>query len=131
MVSPNSMVASISWRKAFITDMASRYASADLVICRSGGLTVAELAVAGVGAVLVPLPGAIADEQSANARFLVSAGGGVLIPQGELTPQRLADFLRASSRERLFELASAARRAGRPDAAERVAAACIAEAERA
>jgi UDP-N-acetylglucosamine--N-acetylmuramyl-(pentapeptide) pyrophosphoryl-undecaprenol N-acetylglucosamine transferase len=116
---------------AFITDMASRYASADLVICRSGGLTVAELTVAGVGAVLVPLPGAIADEQSANARFLVSAGGGVLIPQGELTPERLADFLRASSRERLLELASAARRAGRPDAAERVAAACIAQAERA
>jgi UDP-N-acetylglucosamine--N-acetylmuramyl-(pentapeptide) pyrophosphoryl-undecaprenol N-acetylglucosamine transferase len=115
---------------AFITDMADRYASADLVICRSGGLTVAELAVAGVGAVLVPLPGAIADEQSANARFLVSAGAAVLIPQVELTPERLADFLRSLSRERLLELATAARRVGRADAAERVAAVCVAEAQR-
>jgi UDP-N-acetylglucosamine--N-acetylmuramyl-(pentapeptide) pyrophosphoryl-undecaprenol N-acetylglucosamine transferase len=115
---------------AFITDMANRYASADLVICRSGGLTVAELAVAGVGAVLVPLPGAIADEQSANARFLVSAGAAVLIPQVELTPERLADFLRGLSRERLLELAIAARKVGRADAAERVAAVCVAEGER-
>jgi len=113
---------------AFITDMARRYAEADVVIARSGGLTVAELAVAGIGSVLVPLPGAIADEQSANARFLVEAGGAVLMPQAELTPERLAQFLRETSRERLLELAIAARRVGRPDAAERVAAACVAEA---
>jgi UDP-N-acetylglucosamine--N-acetylmuramyl-(pentapeptide) pyrophosphoryl-undecaprenol N-acetylglucosamine transferase len=116
---------------AFITDMAQRYASADLVICRSGGLTVAELAAAGLGAVLVPLPGAIADEQTENARFLVAAGGAVLIPQAELTPERLGDFLRDASRERLLELAIAARKVGRADAAERVAAVCIALAERA
>jgi UDP-N-acetylglucosamine--N-acetylmuramyl-(pentapeptide) pyrophosphoryl-undecaprenol N-acetylglucosamine transferase len=116
---------------AFITDMASRYAAADLVICRSGGLTVAELAVAGVGAVLVPLPGAIADEQSANARFLVSAGGAVLIPQSELTPEKLAGFLRETSRDALLQLAIAARRVARADAADRVAAVCVAEAERA
>ena len=116
---------------AFISDMASRYASADLVICRSGGLTVAELAVAGIGAVLVPLPGAIADEQTQNARFLVAAGGAVLIPQAELTPERLAGFLRDASRERMLELAIAARRVGRTDAAERVAAACIGLGERA
>jgi UDP-N-acetylglucosamine--N-acetylmuramyl-(pentapeptide) pyrophosphoryl-undecaprenol N-acetylglucosamine transferase len=113
---------------AFITDMARHYAEADLVIARSGGLTVAELAVAGIGAVLVPLPGAIADEQSANARFLVGAGGAVLIPQAELTPEGLARVLGETSRERLLELAIAARRVGRPDAAERVAAACVAEA---
>jgi UDP-N-acetylglucosamine--N-acetylmuramyl-(pentapeptide) pyrophosphoryl-undecaprenol N-acetylglucosamine transferase len=113
---------------AFITDMALRYAAADLVVARSGGLTVAELAVAGIGALLVPLPGAIADEQSANARFLVAAGAAVLIPQGELTPERLSRFLRETSRERLLELAIAARRVGRPDAAERVAVACMAEA---
>lgn len=116
---------------AFIGDMARRYATADVVICRSGGLTVAELAVAGVGAVLVPLPGAIADEQSANARFLVAAGGAVLMPQSDLTPERLAQFLSATSRERLLALAIAARAVGRPDAADRVAAACVAEAERA
>lgn len=115
---------------AFITDMARRYAEADLVICRSGGLTVAELAVAGVGAVLVPLPSAIADEQTQNARFLAAAGGAVLIPQAELTAERLAEFLGSLSRERLLELAIAARSVGRPDAAERVADACVAEATR-
>jgi UDP-N-acetylglucosamine--N-acetylmuramyl-(pentapeptide) pyrophosphoryl-undecaprenol N-acetylglucosamine transferase len=113
---------------AFITDMARRYAEADLVIARSGGLTVAELAVVGIGAVLVPLPGAIADEQSANARFLSEAGGAMLIPQAELTPERLARVMGETSRERLLELAIAARRVARPDAAERVAAACVAEA---
>ena len=114
----------------FIVDMARRYAEADLVICRSGGLTVAELAAVGVGAVLVPLPGAIADEQTQNARFLVEAGGAVLIAQAELTPERLSEFIRGSTRERLRDLAIAARRVGRADAAERVAAACVAEAER-
>ena len=116
---------------AFIDDMARRYAAADVVICRSGGLTVAELAVAGIGAVLVPLPGAIADEQSANARFLVAAGGAILLPQNELTPERLAELLRGLSRERLLEMAVAARQVGRADAADRVAAACVMEAERA
>jgi UDP-N-acetylglucosamine--N-acetylmuramyl-(pentapeptide) pyrophosphoryl-undecaprenol N-acetylglucosamine transferase len=91
---------------------------------------VAELAVAGIGAVLVPLPGAIADEQTQNARFLVAAGGAVLIPQVELTPQRLAGFLRDASRASMLELAIAARKVGRPDAAERVAAVCIALAQR-
>jgi UDP-N-acetylglucosamine--N-acetylmuramyl-(pentapeptide) pyrophosphoryl-undecaprenol N-acetylglucosamine transferase len=115
---------------AFITDMARRYAETDLVICRSGGLTVAELAAVGVGSLLVPLPGAIADEQTQNARFLVAAGAAVLIPQAELTPERLAEFVRGCSRERLLDLAIAARRVGRSDAAERVAAVCVAEAER-
>jgi UDP-N-acetylglucosamine--N-acetylmuramyl-(pentapeptide) pyrophosphoryl-undecaprenol N-acetylglucosamine transferase len=100
------------------------------VICRSGGLTVAELAAVGVGAVLVPLPGAIADEQTHNARFLVNAGGAVLITQAELTPERLAEFIGRCTREGLRDLAIAARRVGRADAAERVAAACVAEAER-
>ena len=99
---------------AFIDDMARRYAEADLVICRSGGLTVAELAAVGVAAVLVPLPGAIADEQTQNARFLVEAGGAVLIAQAELTPERLSEFIRDSTRERLRDLAIAARRVGYP-----------------
>jgi UDP-N-acetylglucosamine--N-acetylmuramyl-(pentapeptide) pyrophosphoryl-undecaprenol N-acetylglucosamine transferase len=112
----------------FITNMARPYALADLVIARSGGLTVAELAAVGVAALLVPLPGAIADEQTHNARFLVDAGGAVLMPQEELRPERLADFLRGISRERLLEMALAARRVGRRDAAESVAEACVAEA---
>jgi UDP-N-acetylglucosamine--N-acetylmuramyl-(pentapeptide) pyrophosphoryl-undecaprenol N-acetylglucosamine transferase len=114
----------------FVTDMARRYGEADLVICRSGGLTVAELSAVGIGAVLVPLPGAIADEQTQNARFLVDAGAGVLIPQAELTSERLAELVRGCTRERLLALANAARRVGRADAAERVAAACMAEVER-
>jgi UDP-N-acetylglucosamine--N-acetylmuramyl-(pentapeptide) pyrophosphoryl-undecaprenol N-acetylglucosamine transferase len=113
---------------AFIDDMARRYAEADLVVSRSGGLTVAELAAAGVAALLVPLPGAIADEQTHNARFLVDAGGAVLIPQRELSPQRLAELLRSSSRERLLAMAQAARRVARADATERVVDACIREA---
>jgi UDP-N-acetylglucosamine--N-acetylmuramyl-(pentapeptide) pyrophosphoryl-undecaprenol N-acetylglucosamine transferase len=114
----------------FIANMARRYALADLVISRSGGLTVAELAVVGIAAVLVPLPGAIADEQTHNARFLVDAGGAVLMPQAELQPERLADFLRGCSRAQLLEMAVAARRVGRRDAAERVAEVCVAEATR-
>ena len=110
--------------------MARRYALADLVIARSGGLTVAELAVVGVAALLVPLPGAIADEQTHNARFLADAGGAVLMPQAELEPERLAAFLRDCSRERLLQMAIAARRVRRADAAERVAETCLAEARK-
>ena len=115
---------------SFISDMADSYARSDLVLCRSGGLTVAELAAAGVAALLVPLPGAIADEQTHNARFLVDAGAAVLVLQSELSPERLAAFLGGCSRERLLEMAIAARRLGRTDAAERVAQACVAEAAR-
>jgi len=110
----------------FITDMARCYAEADLVLCRAGALTVAELAAVGVASALVPLPGAIANEQTYNAQMLVEAGGAVLIPQTELTPSRLAEFLRGCTRERLLSMAIAARRIGRADAAERVASACIA-----
>ena len=112
----------------FIDDMARRYAEADLVVSRSGGLTVAELAAAGVASLLVPLPGAIADEQTHNARFLVEAGGAVLVPQREFSPQLLAELLGGSSRERLLAMAQAARRVARTDATERVADACISEA---
>lgn len=111
---------------AFIADMAERYAEADLVICRGGAMTVAELAVVGIGAVIVPLPGAIADEQSANAKFLVDAGAAVRIPQRESTPQRLAELLRNYSREELLAMAIAARKVGRADAADRVADVCMA-----
>jgi UDP-N-acetylglucosamine--N-acetylmuramyl-(pentapeptide) pyrophosphoryl-undecaprenol N-acetylglucosamine transferase len=116
---------------AFIDDMAERYADADLVVSRSGGLTVAELAAAGVASVLVPLPTAIADEQTQNAHFLVDAGGALLVSQQELSPQRLAELLRGLSRERLLAMARAARAVSRADATERVAAACISEAQRA
>jgi UDP-N-acetylglucosamine--N-acetylmuramyl-(pentapeptide) pyrophosphoryl-undecaprenol N-acetylglucosamine transferase len=111
---------------AFIDDIATRYAEADLVVCRGGATTVAELAAVGVGAIVVPLPGAIADEQSANARFLVDAGAAIMVPQRELTPEALAARLESCTRESLLAMAIAARRVARTDAADRVAEACIA-----
>jgi UDP-N-acetylglucosamine--N-acetylmuramyl-(pentapeptide) pyrophosphoryl-undecaprenol N-acetylglucosamine transferase len=66
---------------SFIDDMASRYAAADLVLCRGGAITVAELAAVGLAAIVVPLPGAIADEQSANADFLVAAARRKRLPR--------------------------------------------------
>ena len=72
----------------FIVDMAARYAWADIVVCRGGALTVAELAAVGLGAIVVPLPGAIADEQTANARFLLDAGAAIVVAQSELTRRR-------------------------------------------
>jgi UDP-N-acetylglucosamine--N-acetylmuramyl-(pentapeptide) pyrophosphoryl-undecaprenol N-acetylglucosamine transferase len=111
---------------AFIDDIAARYAQADLVICRGGATTLAELAAVGVGSIIVPLPGAIADEQSANAQFMVDAGAAVKITQTELTAERLAERLASWTRESLLAMALAARKIARPDAAERVADACIA-----
>ncbi len=110
----------------FIADMAAEYARADVVVCRGGAITVAELAAAGVGAIIVPLPGAIADEQSANGAFLVAAGAAQMIPQSELTPERLAEVLGGLARERLLAMAVAARKVAKSDACDRVADACIA-----
>ncbi len=115
----------------FIDDMAAAYADADVVLCRGGAITVAELAAVGIGSIIVPLPGAIADEQSANARFLVAAGAAFMIAQIELTPEDLARRLRLLTREALLAMAMAARNIGRLDAAGRVAEACIAQGARA
>jgi UDP-N-acetylglucosamine--N-acetylmuramyl-(pentapeptide) pyrophosphoryl-undecaprenol N-acetylglucosamine transferase len=109
----------------FIDDMAARYADADLVVCRGGAMTVAELAAVGVASIIVPLPGAIADEQSANARFLVDAGAARMIRQQDLTPEALARELAGLDRARLLAMAVAARKVGRTDAADRVADTCI------
>lgn len=111
---------------AFIDDMAARYAWADFVICRGGALTISELAAVGLGAVVVPLPGAIADEQSANARFLVDAGAAASEPQEALTAERLAGVLRGIDRERALAMANAAYALGKRDAATRVADVCLA-----
>jgi len=111
---------------AFIDDMATRYADADVVVCRGGAITVAELAAVGLGSVIVPLPGALADEQSANARFLVAAGAASMIAQRDLTPSILAGELGALTRTALLAMAIAARKVARADAADRVADACVA-----
>ena len=112
----------------FIPDMAARYAWADIVVCRGGALTVAELAAVGLGAIIVPLPGAIADEQTANAQFLLDAGAAIVLPQSELTgtDAPLAGILGALTREDARTMALAAWQVGKRDAAERVADACIA-----
>jgi UDP-N-acetylglucosamine--N-acetylmuramyl-(pentapeptide) pyrophosphoryl-undecaprenol N-acetylglucosamine transferase len=115
---------------AFIDDMAARYAWADFVICRGGALTVAELAAAGLGAIIVPLPGSIADEQSANGQFLVAAGAAQVEPQVRLTSLRLAEFLCALDRPRARAMAEAAYAQGKRDAAERVAEVCAGVAAR-
>ena len=110
---------------AFIDDMASRYAQADVVVCRAGAITVAELSAGGVASVLVPFPHAVDDHQTANARFLAEAGAALLLPQSELSPQRLAGTLRGLDRPRLLDMARKARALGRPEAAKLVAARCM------
>lgn len=111
----------------FIEDMAEAYAWADLVICRAGALTVSELAAAGLGSILVPLPGAIDDHQNANARWLEEAGAALRVAQQDFTPQWLASTLERLARERspLLAMACAARSLARPGAADEVAAACL------
>ena len=110
---------------AFIEDMAAAYAEADLVVCRAGATTVAEIAAAGVASVLIPYPHAVDDHQTANARFLADAGAAVLVPQSELSPERLVEVLVGFDRVRLRDMAARARALARPGAASAVAAACV------
>ena len=108
---------------SFIEDMAGAYKWADLVICRSGALTVAELAAAGVASILVPFPHAVDGHQTGNAKFLVNVGGAFLLPQTELTPESIA-LIRNYSRGQLLEMAEKARSLAKPDATEEVANIC-------
>jgi len=110
--------------RPFIADMAASYANADLVICRSGALTVAELAAAGVASLLIPFPYAVDDHQTHNARFLSERGAAVLLPQNGLNAERLAQLLRELDREKLLTMAQQARGLARTDAAEAVAHVC-------
>ena len=109
----------------FIDDMAARYAEADLLVCRAGASTIAELATAGVASVLVPFPYAVDDHQTTNARFLAERGGAMLVPQSELTPEKLSGLIAALDREKLHAMARAARAAGKPAATRTVAEACM------
>jgi UDP-N-acetylglucosamine--N-acetylmuramyl-(pentapeptide) pyrophosphoryl-undecaprenol N-acetylglucosamine transferase len=114
---------------AFIDDMAGCYAEADLVICRAGAVTVAELSAGGMASVLVPFPHAVDDHQTANARFLADQGAAILIQQRDLTPQKLAELLGSLDRAQLLEMARKARALGKPDAAQIVAKRCMQLAE--
>lgn len=111
----------------FIDDMAQAYAWADLVVCRSGALTVSELAAAGVGAVLVPFPHAVDDHQTANGQWLVEAGAAVLLQEADTDVTRLADCLREllADPARMAAMATAARSLAPIGAAEQVAARCL------
>ena len=110
---------------AFIDDMARRYAEADLVICRAGAVTIAELSAGGMASILVPFPFAVDDHQTANARFLAERGAAILVPQRELSADRLAELIRGLDRPKLLEMARKARALGKPDAAGVVAQRCM------
>jgi UDP-N-acetylglucosamine--N-acetylmuramyl-(pentapeptide) pyrophosphoryl-undecaprenol N-acetylglucosamine transferase len=110
---------------AFIDDMARRYAEADLVVCRAGAVTVAELSAGGMASILVPFPHAVDDHQTANAKFLADHGAAILIQQRELSPEKLAGVIRSLDRSKLLDMASKARALGKPDAARVVAERCI------
>ena len=109
----------------FIDDMAAAWADADLAICRSGALTVAELCAAGVPAILVPFPFAVDDHQTVNARFLVNAGAAWLIPESDLSPEGLAERLMRADRASLVTMGERARELACPNAASTVADACL------
>lgn len=110
----------------FIEKMDEAFAWADLVICRSGALTVSELAIAGVASVLVPFPFAVDDHQTANAQFLAQSGAAVLVQQHDLTLERLLQlFEQLNERGQLLDMANLARKQGKPDAGRQLANACL------
>jgi UDP-N-acetylglucosamine--N-acetylmuramyl-(pentapeptide) pyrophosphoryl-undecaprenol N-acetylglucosamine transferase len=115
--------------KPFIDEMAKHYGNADLVICRAGALTVAELAAAGVASILIPFPFAVDDHQTSNARFLSERGAALLLPQSELSAEKLAQVMRdllvgERGRAKLLAMARQARSVAKPDATLKVAEIC-------
>jgi UDP-N-acetylglucosamine--N-acetylmuramyl-(pentapeptide) pyrophosphoryl-undecaprenol N-acetylglucosamine transferase len=116
---------------AFVEDMAEAYAWADLAVCRAGAMTVSELSAAGVPAILIPFPHAIDDHQTQNARYLAEAGAAVLLPQTELTPERLATEIAGllNHPDRLKSMSAKAAALAKPEAARTVAGICIEQAK--
>ncbi len=108
----------------FIDDTAQAYADADLVICRAGASTVTELAAVGAAALFVPFPFAVDDHQTCNARFFAEQGAGWLLPQTELTPERLAALLQQTGRATLLACALQAKKLEQVDATLKIVAAC-------
>lgn len=105
----------------FIDDMAARYAECDLVLCRAGATSVAELCAAGVPAILVPFIARTTNHQLGNARYMADNGAAIMIEQASLTPEGLASTLSGLDRGQLAELGAKARGLSRPDAASAVA----------
>ena len=109
----------------FISDMVEAYRWADLVLCRAGAMTIAELAAAGVASILVPFPFAVDDHQTANAHYLSDHNAAVLLPQAQLTPERLGELIKETTPEALRKMADAAQRLALLDASQRVADQCM------
>mgnify|MGYP000290584856 CR=1 FL=1 len=112
----------------FIQDMPNAYAWADIVICRAGALTIAELAVAGVASILIPFPYAVDDHQTKNAQYLVKAGAAIILPEKDLTAQKLQELLQAFAMDqtRLITMAKAAYKLAKPEALAKVVEYCLA-----
>ena len=110
--------------RPFIDDMPAAYSQADLVICRSGAMTVSEIAACGIASCLIPFPFAIDDHQTANAQFLSNANAAVLLPQTLLNPQDLAMMIQNFNRTELKEMALRAHALAKPHATQRVAEVC-------
>ncbi len=110
----------------FITDMAHAYGWADMVLCRAGALTVAELCAVGLGAIFVPFPHAVDDHQTANADFMVRQQAAICIKQSELTAPQLAAIVRqyAGSQEKRFKMAQAAYQLRHEKVAEKIVEIC-------
>ena len=108
----------------FIDDTASAYAQADLVICRAGASTLTELAAVGAAAIYVPFPHAVDDHQTTNARFVVDAGGGWVVQQTALSPEKLAHMIQNMQRSTLLETAQKAKMMQKTEATAAVVAAC-------
>ena len=107
--------------EAFIEDMASAYAEADLLVCRAGAITVSEIAVAGVASVLVPFVVSTTSHQQDNAKWMAANNAAIHLPQSELSPGKLAGILQALTREKLLEMAKAARSLAKPQATKAIA----------
>lgn len=116
--------------RPFLDDMANCYANADLVICRAGALTVAELAAVGVASVLIPFPFAVDDHQTHNALFLSEHHAAIHLPQSALNAEKIAHYLSELSRTELSEIAQKARSLAKSDAAQTVAEICASYAKK-
>jgi UDP-N-acetylglucosamine--N-acetylmuramyl-(pentapeptide) pyrophosphoryl-undecaprenol N-acetylglucosamine transferase len=110
---------------AYIEDMAAMYSWADVVICRAGALTIAELSAVGVASVLVPFPHAVDDHQTSNARYLADADAAILVSQSTFTADKLAGLIQNLSREQCLSMAIKARALGKPEATASVANICM------
>ena len=113
---------------AFIEDMASAYAWADLIICRAGAMTISEVAAMGIPAIFIPLPNAIDDHQTANAQYLTEAGAAILVKQSDLTAEHLVQQIEKLC-ENLPERRAISQTLAYLNATETVAQFCIAEAK--